>query len=65
MKLSPPTSAKLTEEDVRLIRELTLARRRMLEQASNLTYERLAEKFGVSKRSIRRVIDGETWGHVL
>ena len=45
---------KLTESDVRLIRQLY----------PELSYRVLAEKFEVSKRAIESVVTRKTWRHV-
>lgn len=46
--------AKLTEDDVRLIRQLH----------PDLSYRVLARKFDVSKRAIESVVTRKTWIHV-
>jgi len=46
--------AKLTESDVRLIRQLH----------PDLSYRVLAEKFEVSKRAIESIVKRKTWRHV-
>ena len=56
--------AKLTEQDIQLIRELVEERERLKAQARALTNARIAEKFGVHVRTVDRVTAGETWGHV-
>jgi len=56
--------AKLTEDDVALIRQLVDERERLRSEASALTNARLAEKFGVHVRTIDRVTTRENWGHV-
>lgn len=55
--------AKLTDDDVRLIRRAEIERRRLREQAEQLSNRALAEKFGVSPRCIERVL-GDGWSHV-
>lgn len=45
--------AKLTEVDVRSIRQLSI---------EGMTQVRLAQKFGMSRRSIRSVLDRRNWG---
>lgn len=45
---------KLTESDVRLIRQLY----------PELSYRVLAEKFDVSKRAIESIVKRQTWRHV-
>lgn len=57
-------SARLTEGDVRLIRELFAERRRLLAKADELTMDRIGEKFGVAGRTVRDIIYYETWRHV-
>ena len=47
--------AKLTESDVRQIRAL---------RASGETITALAERFQVTRRTIRLAVTGETWGHI-
>ena len=56
--------ARLTEGDVRIIRELIEERVRLHKEARALTNKRIAEKFGVHIRTIDRINSGETWGHV-
>lgn len=46
--------AKLTEQDVRLIRQLH----------PDLSYRVLARKFDVSKRAIESAVTRKTWRHV-
>lgn len=46
--------AKLTESDVRLIRQLH----------PELSYRVLARKFEVSKRAVEAVLTGQSWRHV-
>lgn len=59
---------RLTEEDVRLIRQLWEERLRLdeeldriLRERSELTYKVLAEKFEVSPQAIADVVSGKTW----
>jgi len=56
--------AKLDEQDVRLIQALVEERERHKQAASRLSNARLAEKFGVSLRTIERLLHRETWWHV-
>jgi ribosome-binding protein aMBF1 (putative translation factor) len=56
--------SKLTDDDVRLIRELVAERDYHRRQAAALTNEKIADKFGVHVRTIDRVTSGENWGHV-
>jgi len=56
--------AKLTEHDVKMINALVSDRNAALEKAKALTNAKLAEKFGVHKRTIDRITTGENWSHV-
>ena len=56
--------AKLTDDDVKMIREMIEHREELKRQASELTAAKIAEKFGVHVRTIDRVSTGENWGHV-
>lgn len=47
--------AKLTADDVRLIRELA---------SENVTIRNIAQKFGVSHHAIHQVATYKTWKHV-
>lgn len=47
--------AKLTEEDVRAIRELRI---------SGLTHRSISERFGVSRSAITLILAGKKWRHV-
>ena len=57
--------AKLTEDDVRLIHELVSERDELKRQLAGLTNAKIAEKFGVHRRTIDRVTALEGWGHVV
>lgn len=52
-------NAKLSREDVDLIRELIEVREDLKRQASELTNQKIAEKFGVHVRTIDAVSRGE------
>lgn len=56
--------AKLTEEDVRLLRKCVVERERLRKQANELSNQRLAEKFDVHVRTIEKVLQGYSWFHV-
>lgn len=56
--------AKLNEHDVSLIRQLITERQQAVDLARSLSNKRIAKKFGVSQRTIERISNGETWGHV-
>lgn len=55
--------AKLTEDDVRLVRELVDERDRHKAIAAALTNRKIADKFGVHVRTIDRITAGNGWGH--
>jgi hypothetical protein len=57
-------NAKITEEDAIHILELIEARKELIRQASELTLERIAEKFGISKQSVADISMGKTWKHI-
>lgn len=57
-------TAKLTDADVRLIREGYAERTRLLREANKLTIAELAGKFEVNPRTVRDIIYGETWKHL-
>ena len=57
--------AKLDEADVALIRGLLAERDELRRRASQLTARAIAEKFGVTKRTIEKISEGETWSHVV
>lgn len=63
--------SKLDEDDVRLIRQLVAERtelvrraRQLRDESRKLSNRRIAEKFGVTSRTIERLLSGEQWGHV-
>jgi len=56
--------AKLTNDDVLLIREVVEYRNKLKEELSQMTNKKLAEKFDVHYRTIDRVTAGENWCHV-
>lgn len=57
--------AKLTDDDVRLIRDFVDEREKLKARLKGMTNASIAEKFGVHTRTIDRVTTGENWGHVL
>jgi hypothetical protein len=57
-------NAKLTDHDVRLIRELVAERSRLLAAARALSNRQLAEKFDVNYRTIEKVAEYRSWIHV-
>ena len=56
--------AKLTEHDVKLLREINKERLELHRKLAPLSLAALADKFGVSKGTIKQVLSGETWTHV-
>ena len=57
--------AKLTEEDVIAIWRLVRERERLRRQIKSLSNEAIAEKFGVSVRTIERILYDGGWAHVV
>ena len=56
---------RLTEEDVRLIRQVHAAGRAEIKRIhATCTAKALAEKFGVHHRTVEKVLAFETWRHV-
>ena len=53
--------AKLSSDDVRLIRELVDHRESLKREAKSLTNSAIAEKFNVHRRTIERITSEETW----
>lgn len=56
--------AKLTDDDVRLIRAAAARRRELLNEAARLSTRVLAEKFEVAPTTIERIVYRERWSHV-
>ncbi len=56
---------KLSEEDVRLIRELLDERERVREAAAELTIQKIADKFEVDRTTITRIGNGRYWKEVV
>ena len=56
--------AKLTDDDILMIRELVTIRDDLKLQASQLTNKCIAEKFGVHYRTIDRITSGGAWSHI-
>lgn len=54
-------NAKLTADDVRLIRELVEERARLLAEARKLSERAIAEKFGISRGTVWKVANREAW----
>lgn len=57
--------SKLTDGDVRLIRQFVAERDRLKSQLKEMSNARLAAKFDVHVRTIDRVTANENWTHVL
>lgn len=56
--------AILTDDDVRLIKALLMEKWRLQEQVKALNHTALAEKFGVSTRTIQSIAQNLTWLHI-
>lgn len=56
-------SKKLTSADVKVIRELIEQRENWRKQAAQYTNERIAEKFGVHRRTIENISAQLSWVH--
>jgi hypothetical protein len=56
--------AKLEDGDIKMIRELLAHRDYHRRQAEELTYESIAEKFGVHEGTIRRIHAKRNWIHI-
>lgn len=57
--------AKLTEDDVRLIRQVHAeARAEIARLHKSCSAKALAEKFGVHHRTVEKILSRETWAHV-
>lgn len=46
---------KLSNDDVREIRAMREEHARLMERANELTYKKIAERFGVSKRTVEHI----------
>jgi hypothetical protein len=58
-------NAKLTDDDVRLMRSLVAERERLLTEARKLTDAAIAEKFEVHPNTVWKVCKRDTWVNVL
>ena len=57
--------SKLTEEDVKLARQLHEYKKVQIKRLNEtLSIKALAEKFDVSERAMERVLNRTNWGHV-
>lgn len=57
--------AKLTEEDVKLARQLHEYKQAEIKRLNEtLSIKALAEKFDVSERAMERALNRANWGHV-
>lgn len=54
----------LSPEDCRLVSACIAERDRLRAEAKPLSDRALAERFGVSVQTVRRIADGETWIHL-
>lgn len=59
-------SAKLTEDDVRLILELDKERVRLKQKMQEVSQPAIAEKFGISKQRVWEIVNQNrgAWRHV-
>lgn len=56
--------SKLTDDDIRLIRECVAERERLINEARKLTNAKLAKKFDVHVNTIGRVTQFRGWIHI-
>lgn len=56
--------AKLTEADVKEIHRMVKVREDYRAKARDLSNARIAEMFGVHRRTVEKVIQGYSWSHV-
>lgn len=56
--------ARLTDDDVRALRQIAAERRELLDRLAAISNRALAEKFGVTAACVERVIYGQTWSHI-
>ena len=57
-------NAKLTDDDVRLMRELVAERERLLAEARKLSDKEIAAKFEVHPNTVWKVCKRDSWSHV-
>lgn len=57
-------ASKLTEDDVRMIRELDQERRQLEEKVRSLSQRSIADKFNISKQRVWEICSGEGWSHI-
>lgn len=57
-------AAKITEEDVKLIRELDQERRALEAKVKGLSQSAIADKFNISKQRVWEICSGGGWSHV-
>ena len=57
-------NAKLSEDDVRLIRALVAERERLLTEARKLTDAKIAAKFEIHENTVWKVRQKASWIHV-
>lgn len=56
--------SKMTDDDIREIRSLVETRERVKHDLKRMTNAAIAKRYGVHVRTIDRITQGETWGHV-
>ena len=64
MKGSNHYNSKLTEQDVLDIREIVEQRETLRQKLKTMTNKALSEKYGVHERTIDKVTNFYTWGHI-
>ena len=57
-------SSVLTEEDVRLLRALYREGERLRKEARDLSLDKIAEKFNISRSTAHEAVTRKTWRHV-
>ena len=61
---SKTSNAKLTTEDVVLIKQLLTEKEALETELKKVSTKAIAEKFEVSEGTIKRIATGECWWHV-
>jgi len=56
--------AKLTEQDVRNIRELLAIRENLRNKLANLTIQAIADKFEIHEGHVRKIASRDSWSHI-
>lgn len=56
--------ATITEDDARLIRGLLDHREKLMAELKTLSSQAIADKFGITKRTVESISQGLTWNHI-